>query len=464
MTVSSIPPVIRYVSSGPGLYTFPFRIFKENQLTLTLTDASGLITLLVLGVDYTVTFNPEIDGGVCNLINVATSGTLEIRRVLEFVQETDWVNNDPLNVELLEKDLDRAVMRDQQLQINIEQGNQISSWRGDWVNNTPYYIGDNVTDPDTHNIYVCKVEHTSNSGGSITDDIALGYWALALDSSGLLQAEDNAIAAAQAAADSQAAAEVSANSAADDASAASADAASAKVDADRAEFFASTAVLNANVDPIGIITNWFGGYFTAPANANFRDVLGNTIAAANNYLNAFGYAVCDGTEFYDADSPIFNQPGRFLPNLVDERVIMGKNQAGEFGGFNTTQGSHTHATGEHTLTEEEMPRHNHSASSNSTGGHSHTITGTKATEEGGAQNTGPGIYMDYTFNTVTAGSHSHTITVNNKGGDGAHNHGFTDVAGSTNDNRPRYLAMFPIMKYKYAPHDENLNYFLVKTE
>lgn len=68
-----------------------------------------------------------------------------------------------------------------------------------------------------------------------------------------------------------------------------------------------------------------------------------------------------------------------------------------------------------------MPSHNHSASSNWTGEHTHGI---QAQAQNGADN-----YISYyesvrnlrTFYTNSAGGHSHTITVNNNGSSQAHN-------------------------------------------
>lgn len=75
----------------------------------------------------------------------------------------------------------------------------------------------------------------------------------------------------------------------------------------------------------------------------------------------------------------------------------------------------------HQLTVGEMPSHNHSASSNWTGEHTHGI---QAQAQNGADN-----YISYfesvrnlrTFYTNSAGGHSHTITVNNNGSSQAHN-------------------------------------------
>ena len=89
----------------------------------------------------------------------------------------------------------------------------------------------------------------------------------------------------------------------------------------------------------------------------------------------------------------------------------------------------------HVLTTSEMPSHNHSASTNSTGGHRHTFKGWWTTKGDGSttyacvartQQNDPVEYGSF----ATAGEHSHTVTVNNTGGGVAHN------------NMPPYLSIY----------------------
>jgi hypothetical protein len=199
MTVSVEVPYTRQVYSGPGDYDYLFKAYRDEDLVVTHTDDKGVVTNMVLGVDYTVTVASDNQGGTCHLTYAATDGSLEIRRDLPKEQQTDWVNNDPFNTELLETDLDRMMMVIQQLQVDVDEGKQKSTWRGEWENATLYMVGDNTTDPVTGNIYLCRVEHTSNTNGTIGDDIALGYWELTLDTALLKESEQNAVDAAAAA-------------------------------------------------------------------------------------------------------------------------------------------------------------------------------------------------------------------------------------------------------------------------
>ncbi|MFY0714141.1 hypothetical protein J1D01_10720 [Seonamhaeicola sp. NFXS20] len=81
-----------------------------------------------------------------------------------------------------------------------------------------------------------------------------------------------------------------------------------------------------------------------------------------------------------------------------------------------------------TLTEQQMPAHNHSGNTNYTGSHSHSIT---AYIQSGSNDGSGGEKAGYFQNTQTgsAGNHSHTFTTNSKGGSQPH------------ENRPPYYTM-----------------------
>ncbi len=115
--------------------------------------------------------------------------------------------------------------------------------------------------------------------------------------------------------------------------------------------------------PVGIVIPFMGGYFDNTSNGSFTSTLGNTVADVNTHLNSSGWYVCDGSELNLSGSPIFDGAGRHLPNLKDDRFIMGDLTAGGYGGSNTM--AHTHTGPSHTHT---GPIHNHTGPSHR---HSH---------------------------------------------------------------------------------------------
>jgi len=206
-----------------------------------------------------------------------------------------------------------------------------------------------------------------------------------------------------------------------------------------------------NVPPVGSIIAYVPGYFTNGSNAGFtyRMVSANTVAAVNALLNPSGWYVCNGAALNDAGSGIFNGAGRYLPNLTDDRFFMGDTVAGGIGGANSNNISHTHTTGNFTLTTSHIPSHSHTVTVNSGGAHTHTLPArmiSGPTGEGVAATTG-GDPAART--TGSGGSHSHTASAGNTGSGNAHNHGNTGSSGSTSlENRPKYLSCFYIMRVK----------------
>jgi len=466
MTVQDITPVINYQYTGPGDYSFGFKAFKAEDLSLTYRSVDGVTSTLVLGTDYTVTIDPNVLGGVCTLITPTnTDGTLIIKRSMSYIQETDWVNNDPLNVELLESDLDKAIMLIQEIHEEVLEGLQTGTWKSDWQNSTEYVVGDKAANPTTGNIYVALIDHTSNASGTMEDDMF--NWEIFLDLTSVSTSESNAAASASAAATSETNALASMNAAATSETNALNSANAAATSAGEAQQYANTCELNLNTIPVGMIVPWLGGYFTDGNNGGYTDVLagGTDIAAANSYLSGFGFRVCDGSEYYNVNSQVFNAAGRFLPNLTDDRFIQGSNIGGQSGGINSIDNSHSHVVLDHVLTLDEIPSHSHTGTTSTGGNHQHHIDNIILhwNPGNGEFAEGSNMAQEFTGYTDIAGNHNHTFTTDTIGSGAGHNHGNTGLGGSLIDNRPQFLTCFYAIRVTIAGED-TLNYFMVQPE
>ncbi len=176
-----------------------------------------------------------------------------------------------------------------------------------------------------------------------------------------------------------------------------------------------------NTTPPGSVMLWLGGYFGGTANSTYQDVLGNTVADANTYLNPEGWYVMDGTELNVAGSAAFNGAGRYLPMATDDRFFMGGTICGAVGGSSLS--SHTHPTGSLTLTLNQIPSHRHSINS---------YTGSDSDAGGYVRS------QDYT-------SPNRGTVTEYAGGGKPHNHGSTGVPTNI-ENRPSFITGIPIIK------------------
>lgn len=227
MTISYIEPVITYVSSGNGTYPFAFKVLAESDIDVWYTSAStGARVKLVRGSDFSVTVS-DPGGTVTILDNAPAGGQILIERRVPIDQPTDWVNNGPFDMDLLEADLDRIIMIVQQLGWDVSSGQAAINYRGPWVATTAYTSRD-IVRTSNGNYYFCIVNHTS---GTFATDLADGNWVLLIDFEAIETHATNAAASEVAAglsevnaAASEAAAGLSEGNAAASAAAAAADA------------------------------------------------------------------------------------------------------------------------------------------------------------------------------------------------------------------------------------------------
>ena len=224
--------------------------------------------------------------------------------------------------------------------------------------------------------------------------------------------------------------------------------------------------------PIGAIVAWNPGYYLTGSNGTFVKadfISANTVAGANAYLNTIGFWVADGTVPAITGSLIWNAAGRYLPNLSDDRFLMGGISVGNVGGSNfltdhthahtiaATQDAHTHIQNSHNHTQD---AHNHGISDP---GHRHQLESWYGINGDGSANpnnqgyggTGP---LGWTINsnyvgtgisisnatatniatTATNQSTTPLITVTGTIGSGS--------AATSTENRPKYLGTYFIVR------------------
>ena len=207
------------------------------------------------------------------------------------------------------------------------------------------------------------------------------------------------------------------------------------------------------VVPAGGIISWVPGYFADGSNGTYTGVLpsANTVAAANAYLNPLGWYVCDGSELNESDSQIFNGAGRYLPNLTDDRFLMGDTVAGGIGGSSTMEHTHEVTTNDHTHA---GPSHNHKW-------WEWTDINTQSTtysSDGSSQALGQtlnNVDSKQLIIFVGAGAADYAMSndaYTNNGGTGATGldggETVTSDTASNTENRPKYLSCFYIMRVK----------------
>ena len=116
MTIAATRPYVQMSYTGPGTYNFSFRCYDVNEIQVTVTVDSIDYTLQY-GTHYYIVLDADYNGGKVYIQQPdwASSGTVTIRGDVPYAQQTDYVNNSPIDMEILERSFDKAVMMAQQL-------------------------------------------------------------------------------------------------------------------------------------------------------------------------------------------------------------------------------------------------------------------------------------------------------------------------------------------------------------
>ncbi len=218
MTVENdVHPVEQYPFTGSGTtYIFAYKVHGLSNIIVEYTDQDAITTVLTYGVDYSTTLINGGEDGVSVLIIYDPREPyrfLTIQRSTPIGQETNWFNNNAFNAELLEYNLDHAIMILQEYEARIVAGRRQSVWRGLWAPYTAYYTDNIIEGPaPSYSYYIATMDHQSDVDFQV--DVDAGRLELFLDVSRVYTAMDAAEVSAVNAAASETNAAVSATNAA----------------------------------------------------------------------------------------------------------------------------------------------------------------------------------------------------------------------------------------------------------
>lgn len=196
-----------------------------------------------------------------------------------------------------------------------------------------------------------------------------------------------------------------------------------------------TAINGLSSVPVGSIIAWLPGYFTDGVNGGYTAV--TDVELPNNWKE------CTGANVNDSASPIYNGAGRYLPNLTDDRFLMGDiaGSAGGIGGTDTQTHNipaHYHGMGTGaTLNITASGSHFHNVCTQNTGGLSLNTLYNSSSGSAAAQNT------DSKTHTHGSGNFSGVIGLVTGGVNGN-----ASMTSGSSDNKPKYLSVRYIQRIR----------------
>lgn len=120
MTVSTNDNKIIYAGNGTTVaFPVPFLFYDDAHIVVRIKK-DETVTDCVRGVDYSIAGAGDGNGGTVTFAVAPDNGTqVAILRDVPFVQNTQYLDGDPLPAELLERNLDVLTMQTQQLQEQV---------------------------------------------------------------------------------------------------------------------------------------------------------------------------------------------------------------------------------------------------------------------------------------------------------------------------------------------------------
>ena len=199
----------------------------------------------------------------------------------------------------------------------------------------------------------------------------------------------------------------------------------------------STNILNA-LPPVGSIIAYNSCYYTSGTNTGYTNVA-QTLPTC--------WQLCNGAAYNNASSPIYNGAGRHLPNLSDNRFLMGYTSpsTGAGGQNSTTIASANLPTHTHTIpqmiTGSQSAQHYHntnSGDSRAPWGHD-TSAAYNLNTAAGSGNLNAALTSTENDGNGTVAAHYHTTNAGYSTGNGA-------FANTAIENRPLYLSTVYIQR------------------
>lgn len=181
-------------NSATSVFTVDFIMGSEDYIQVFYTDEDGEFGL-VPASQYTVFINPAAPGqlwGVGGTITYPLAGdpipdgsSLLVTRIVPLTQVVAISNQGSFYPRVTETGMDTLEFQIQQI------SNRTGRLLGCWVSGVDYNYADVVQDCaaglNTGNYYFCTLPHTS---GVWADDLAAGYWSLAIDVESIVETVD----------------------------------------------------------------------------------------------------------------------------------------------------------------------------------------------------------------------------------------------------------------------------------
>lgn len=126
MTVVSSGNAITFAGDGvQTAFDFNFRIFNADDLCAVVRNGDGKQKTLVAGSDFKIISGIGNDSGgkvqyPVSGSSLASGESITLFREIAYTQDLELVDNDPFSARLLNEAFDRGVMRDQQLQEQVD--------------------------------------------------------------------------------------------------------------------------------------------------------------------------------------------------------------------------------------------------------------------------------------------------------------------------------------------------------